>query len=64
VKDYATMVQPFAESVKTMTKSTWRQQMMELFLRREQRKAQKKASELEKKLSKDRANLKGLGEEE
>ena len=64
VKDCATMVQPFVGRVKTMTNGTWRQQMMDLFLRREGRKAQKHASELAKKLSKDRANLKGLGEEE
>lgn len=49
----------------SMSKCTWRQKMTDLFLRREQRKAQKaKASELQKKLSKDKANLKGLGEEE
>jgi hypothetical protein len=47
-----------------MGKGTWRQQMMDLFLRRERIKAKKQASELEKKLSKDRANLQGLGEEE
>ena len=48
-----------------MVKSTWRQQMMALFLRRECKKVEKaQASELEKKLSKDKANLKGLGEEE
>ncbi len=47
-----------------MSKGTWRQQMMRLFLRRERIKAKKQASELEKKLSKDRVNLQGLGEEE
>ena len=47
-----------------MSKGTWRQQMMDLFLRRERIKAKKQASELEKKLSKDRVNLQGLGEEE
>ena len=47
-----------------MSEGTWRQQMMDLFLRRERRPKRKQISELEKKLSKDRANLKGLGEEE
>lgn len=47
-----------------MTKGTWRQQMMALFLRRERLKVKKQASELQKKLSKDKANLQGLGEEE
>ncbi len=47
-----------------MSKGTWRQQMMDLFLRRERLKAKKPASELQKKLSKDKVNLKGLGEEE
>lgn len=47
-----------------MGKGTWREQMMWLFLRRERLKAKKQASELQKKLSKDRVNLKGLGEEE
>tara|TARA_B100000214_G_scaffold324720_1_gene261863 strand:- start:2768 stop:2950 length:183 start_codon:yes stop_codon:yes gene_type:complete len=46
----------------TMSKGTWRQQMMDLFLRRERK--PKQASELQKKLSKDRVNLIGLGEEE
>jgi hypothetical protein len=50
--------------VRAMSKGTWRQQMMDLFLRRERRPKPKPLSELEKKLSKDRANLKGLGEEE
>jgi|TARA_R110002110_G_scaffold5126_3_gene26259 hypothetical protein len=50
--------------VRAMSKGTWRQQMMELFLRRERLKAKKQASELQKKLSKDKVNLKGLGEEE
>ncbi len=45
-----------------MGKGTWRQQMMDLFLRRERK--PKQASELQKKISKDRANLIGLGEEE
>ena len=39
-------------------------QMMDLFLRRERRPKPKQISELEKKISKDRANLVGLGEEE
>jgi len=47
-----------------MGKGTWRQQMMDLFLRRERLKVKKQASELQKKLSKDKVNLKGLGEEE
>tara|TARA_B100000029_G_scaffold383052_1_gene378468 strand:+ start:591 stop:758 length:168 start_codon:yes stop_codon:yes gene_type:complete len=47
-----------------MGKGTWRQQMMDLFLRRERRPKPKQISELEKKISKDRANLVGLGEEE
>ena len=47
-----------------MSKGTWRQQMMDLFLRRERIKAKNQASELQKKLSKDKVNLKGLGEEE
>ncbi len=45
-------------------KGTWRQQMMDLFLRRERRPKPKQISELQKKISKDKANLKGLGEEE
>ncbi len=48
--------------VRAMSKGTWRQQMMDLFLRRERK--PKQASELQKKISKDRANLIGLGEEE
>ena len=47
-----------------MSKGTWRQQMMDLFLRRERLKAKKQASELQKKLSKDKVNIKGLCEEE
>ena len=43
-----------------MSKGTWRQQMMDLFLRRER--IPKQASELQKKISKDKANLEGLGE--
>ena len=50
--------------MRTMSKGTWRQQMMELFLRRERPKSKKQLSELQKKLSKDRANLEGFGEEE
>lgn len=50
--------------MRAMSKGTWREQMMWLFLRRERLKAKKQASELQKKLSKDRVNLKGLGEEE
>ncbi len=48
----------------TMSKGTWRQQMMDLFLRRERRPKPPQISELQKKISKDKANLKGLGEEE
>jgi len=46
--------------VRTMSKGTWRQQMMDLFLRRER--IPKRASELAQKISKDKANLEGLGE--
>lgn len=50
--------------MRAMSKGTWRQQMMALFLRRERLTAKKQLSELQKKLSKDRANLEGFGEEE
>tara|TARA_B100000524_G_scaffold222996_1_gene117719 strand:+ start:596 stop:748 length:153 start_codon:yes stop_codon:yes gene_type:complete len=43
-----------------MSDGTWRQRMMNLFLRRER--IPKQASELQKKISKDKANLQGLGE--
>ena len=47
-----------------MTIGTWRQRMINLFLRSKEvpQEQPKQASELEKKLSKDRANLQGLGE--
>tara|TARA_Y100000992_G_scaffold14659_1_gene8568 strand:+ start:738 stop:890 length:153 start_codon:yes stop_codon:yes gene_type:complete len=47
-----------------MSDGTWRQRMMDLFLRRERRPKPPQISELQKKISKDKANLKGLGEEE
>ncbi len=47
-----------------MTKGTWRQRMMGLFLRGERMPKPPQISELQKKLSKDKANLQGLGEEE
>ena len=48
------------KGMRSMNDGTWRQRMMNLFLRREG--IPKQASELQKKISKDRANLKGLGE--
>jgi len=45
-----------------MNNGTWRQRMIDLFLRRER--IPKQASELQKKISKDRMNVIGLGEEE
>jgi hypothetical protein len=48
------------KEMKIMTDGTWRQRMMNLFLRRER--IPKQASELQKKISKDKANLEGLGE--
>ena len=48
------------KEMKIMTDGTWRQRMMNLFLRRER--IPKQASELQKKISKDKANLQGLGE--
>lgn len=48
--------------VNKMNNGTWRQRMIDLFLRRER--IPKQASELQKKISKDRINVIGLGEEE
>jgi len=64
--NYATTERNFVKNarVRIMTKGTWQQQLMKLFLRRERIKVKKQASELQKKLSQDRINIQGLGEEE
>jgi|TARA_B110000263_G_C15069947_1_gene401373 hypothetical protein len=72
---FATMVQFFARYVGRLLKmnnGTWRQRMMNKVLRRNENILDGFAdmdttiepSELQKKLSKDKANLKGFGEEE
>jgi hypothetical protein len=72
---FATMVQFFARYVGRLLKmnnGTWRQRMMNKVLRRGDDSLDGFAdmdtsihpSELQKKLSKDKANLKGYGEEE
>ena len=61
------------KEMKRMTNGTWRQRMINRFLRRKPPNPLDgfaeidegySISELDKKISKDRANLKGLGEEE
>jgi hypothetical protein len=75
---FATMVQFFARYVGRLLKmnnGTWRQRMMNKVLRRKDNPLEAldgfadmdivaQPSELQKKLSKDKANLKGFGEEE